>query len=195
MKIKPYPHYDALADRISRQKNNTELLQADLFRMITPQYSKDNDIISGTGGYKSSGRWNLKKQFHCTYLSRTPETALEEVLAPSRRKNFPDANSLPRVLVCISVKLHNLLDLTEGQIRKTIQVSRKRMIEQRWWIENFHGREAVTQAISRAAFTQHFEGIIAPSAADTPHGLNIIVFQENLSSASRISVITPIAWK
>ena len=194
MSTQPHPDYTALERKLDRRNTNPVSLHVHLFRMVNPKQFRDADILNGVGGYKCSGRWNLKEQFHCTYMSRSPETALEEVLAPSRRKNLSDANSLPRVLVCISVKLNVLLDLTDGNLRKKLRVSRKRMIEERWWSRNFNQQEAITQAVGRAAFAQHYEGMIVPSAAD-PHGSNVIVYPENLIASSELRVITPVTWK
>ena len=94
----------------------------------------------------------------------------------------------------MDVKLQRVLDLTDGQVRQRCRVSDKRMVSERWWREIFYDREALTQALGRAAASAGFEGIVVPSAADRPHGVNVIVFTYNLLAGSRVDVITPISW-
>ena len=194
MAITEHPDYGVLEIRLQKLTGKAVSLSRRVFRMIEPEYYQDQDIVSGVGGFKSCGRWNLSGRFHCSYMSCTPETALEEVLAASRRKNLPDATALPRVLVCVDVKLQRVLDLTDGQVRQRCRVSDKRMVSERWWREIFYDREALTQALGRAAASAGFEGIVVPSAADRPHGVNVIVFTYNLLAGSRVDVITPISW-
>lgn len=195
MAIIEHPDYDILECRLQKLTRRESSLSRRVFRMIEPEYYHDKDIVSGIGGFKSNGRWNLKGQSHCSYMSYSPETALEEVLAASRCKNLPDATALPRVLVCVNIQLQRALDLTNGQVRQLCRVSEKRMINERWWRENFNDREALTQALGRAANSAGLEGIIVPSAADRPHGVNVIVFTDNLITGSQVDVITPIRWK
>lgn len=123
------------------------------------------------------------------------ETALREVLAAARRKNLPDTTALPRVLVSLNIKLSHVLDLTSGSVRQHIRVSKKQMIEEAWWKENYFDRESTTQALGRATTEAGFEGIIVPSAADQPNGINFVVFSENLRANSAVQLESPINWK
>jgi RES domain-containing protein len=195
MAITDHPDSGVLESRVQKLTSRAASVSRHVFRVIEPEYYKDHDIVSGVGGLRSSGRWNLKKRFRCSYTSDTLETAVRETLAASRRKNLPDSRALPRALVCVGVQLQQALDLTDGQVRQACRVSEKRMVGERWWSENFHDREALTQALGRAAASVGFEGIVAPSAADRPHGVNVIVFPDNLLVGSRVDVITPIRWK
>jgi hypothetical protein len=52
-----------------------------------------------------------------------------------------------------------------------------------WRRMNASGKEALTQAIGRAAFEAGFEGFIVPSAQDK-RGQNLAVFQEKLLPGS-----------
>ncbi len=195
MAITKHPDYGALESRLQKLSGGAVSVARHVFRVIEPEYYTDYDIVSGIGGLRSSGRWNLKKRFRCSYTSDTLETAVKETLAGSRRKNLPDSRALPRALVCVGIHLQRALDLTDGQVRQACRISEKRMIGEPWWRENFYDREALTQALGRAAASVGFEGIIAPSSADRPHGVNVVVFTDNLLAGSRVDVITPIRWK
>ena len=159
--------------------------------MINPRYSTPANILHGAGGLHADGRWNLKRQFRCTYASLLPETALAEVLAASRRKRLPDATALPRTLVCLALAAQKTLDLTDGHVRQYGRLARHRIVGDRWWLENQNGREAWTQALGRAAVHAGFEALRVPSAAH-PGGANVIVFPENLLPASSWTLVTPV---
>jgi len=193
MSIAPHPEYAAIADRLHSLRSTVVKIDEHVFRMVNPRYTKDADIISGKGGFRAVGRWNLRSKFHCMYASMTPETALLESLARVRRNHLPDEKALPKTLVCVAVRVRKALDLTDGQVRQRLNVSEKRMTDPaRWQADNYHNRESITQAIGRAAASLAFEALIIPSAADTPHGVNVIVFPENLLASSELKVVTSV---
>ena len=195
MQIEEHPNYGKIENRVRNLFSHALPVSCSAYRMTKPRYHRTRDIVSGLGGFGSNGRWCLKNHFHCSYLSYSPETALEEVLAASRRKNLPDTKALPRVLVCVGVRLQRVLHLTDGQLRQHCRVSQKLMLEEQWWRRNYLGHEATTQALGRAVASAGFEGIVVPSAADRPHGVNLVVFTGNLLSGSSLDVDTPIRWR
>jgi RES domain-containing protein len=193
MSIVEHPDYATIADRLRALRSTTVKLNEHVFRMVNPRYTKDADIISGKGGFLAVGRWNLRGKFHCMYASMTPETALLESLSRVRRHHLPDEKALPKTLVCVAVRVRKALDLTDGQVRQRLGVSEKRMTDEALWrTDNYYDRESITQAIGRAAAALAFEALIIPSAADTPHGMNIVVFPENLLASSRLKVVTSV---
>jgi RES domain-containing protein len=193
MTIAAHPEYTRIEKRLRALLPDAGALDEHLFRMINPRRTSAVDILSGEGGKRASGRWNFNGVCRCTYTTRTPESALAESLAAVRIKGIPDETALPRTLVCISARLERVLDLTNGQIRSRLAVSHDRMIgEPQWRTENYHDREAVTQAIGRAASILGYEALIAPSAANLPHGINVVIFPEFLRKHSAVDLITPI---
>jgi len=190
-----HPHFPRFENLFRKLLPDASEVSRHLFRMVNPKFCKDTDIINGEGGRRASGRWNIKGLFCCTYASFTPETALEESLAATRRKNLPDEKALPRTLVCIDLHATKALDLTDGKIRQRCRVSMQQMRYEQWWIENLHNREAVTQALGRAAFQAGFEAMLVPSSTDTHHRTNVIIFPELLLKGSYLDVLTPIKGK
>lgn len=192
MKLQPHPEYAALLRRINLIQHHACAINLHLFRMVKPRYCSDKDIINGMGGKKSSGRWNIRGDFHCTYASKAAETALKESLSSIRKKNLPDEKALPRTLVCIRLKASKALDLTDGTIRQHLRVSHKRMINtDQWTTDNYNDQQSLTQALGRAAFQVGFEAIIVPSAADST-GTNLVIFPDNLLRSSQLEVVTPV---
>ena len=133
MPISEHPGYGSIEGRLRKLDSSALPVSCIAFRMIKPRHYKPRDMVSGLGGFRSNGRWGLKNRFRCTYLSHAPETALQEILAATRRKNLPDQKALPRVLVCVDVRLRHVLDLTDGRLRKQCRISQKLMVEELWW--------------------------------------------------------------
>ena len=192
MPLAEHPEYLRILARLQRELARAVPFQAHVFRMINPRFSSDADILSGVGGLRADGRWNVKDRFRCSYTSQTPETAMQEVLVATRRKGLPDEKALPRTLVALDLDAQRTLDLTDGAARLRCRIGRKRILGEKWWIENQNGREAFTQAVGRAAKAAGFEAIRMPSAADAPRGVNAVVFPENLRKGSRWIVLTPL---
>jgi RES domain-containing protein len=110
----------------------------------------------------------------------SPQTATAEALAHHRHFHLPVENALPRVLAAVQVVLHRVLDLTSAKARKTLRVSREKLLTKDWRAANADDDEALTQAIGRLAWEAEWEGLVVPSAAD-PDGTNLIIFPGNLT--------------
>jgi RES domain-containing protein len=90
------------------------------------------------------------------------------------------------MLVAVDVQLREVLDLTDGTIRQSLQISEQRMTDDDWRKLNDHaGAESLTQAIGRAAFEAGLEGIIV-RACDG--GRNLVWFAKNLKAKSKIAI-------
>ena len=151
-----------------------------------PAYAGARDLLSGEGVRRYGGRWNAAGSFAAVYASLTPETAVAEALAHSRHYGIPDADVLPRVLVALDASLAALADLTDGGARRILRVSRRRLCGEPWRRAAEAGREALTQAIGRAAFEAGLEALLVPSAASRA-GANLVVFPERLRPGSRLA--------
>lgn len=86
----------------------------------------------------------------------------------------------------MKLKLNDVLDLTDGTIRKHLFVSRDRMIDVDWERTQIAGCEALPQAVGRAAYKVGLEGLLVPAKADSS-GANLIIFSKNLQGTSRIT--------
>ena len=107
-------------------------------------------------------------------MRETPEAALQEFLARSRRMKLPDHKSLPMVMAGVKVKVARLLDLTDAEVAVIIKPYLGR--------EKFTGGPFKTgvkpspQAIGRAAKEIcFFSGLLAPSQV-MPGSRNIAHF-------------------
>ncbi len=100
---------------------------------------------------------------------------MAEALANFRDYGIPVSQAMPLVFVAITAKVQAVLDLTDGQIQRTLGVSAWRMRTTPWRVYRERGEEAITQALGRIAFEQKLEGILVPSAR-VKGAVNIALF-------------------
>jgi RES domain-containing protein len=159
------------------------------YRSATPKYAKETDLLTGEGSRLHGGRWN-PPGIAAVYASFTPETAMEETLAHFRYYGIPLHAAMPRIFVAIRAQLTKVLDLTEGVNRRRIQIAESRLLECDWRDDVKRGKESLTQLLGRAAKAAGFEAMIVRSAA-AKAGYNMVIFPENLRTASQLSVLDP----
>lgn len=160
-------------------------LDATVFRAAHPRYAQMPDLVSGVGAMVKGSRWNAPGALTVLHAAMTPEGALAEAMAGRRKYGLPDKLALPLVLRGIGIRLTRVLDLCDGGVRVSLRVSEDRLVGADWEAENRAGREAVTQAVGRAAAEAGFEGLIVPSAAD-PGARNVAVFVDRVGRRSRV---------
>jgi RES domain-containing protein len=150
-----------------------------VYRAAHPSYSDIPDLISGAGSMLRGSRWNPPGGLRVLHASDAPEHAIAETLANYRKFGLPLPEDLHLVVRASHCDVRGVLDLGDGAVRHALRVSEDRMLEADWQVENAGGREAVSQAVGRAAARAGFAGLLAPSAA-VRGGLNIVVFMDRL---------------
>jgi RES domain-containing protein len=158
------------------------------FRSAIPCYATETDLLSGYGSRKFGGRWNTPG-LAAIYASLTPETAMAETIAHASYYGWPVQSIMPRTFVAISFSLKRVLDLTDGDIRRRLAFSQKRIIETDWRADMAAGNVAFTQLLGQAAVDIGIEGLLVPSAAD-PSGENIVAFPQNCKTPNSVVVLT-----
>lgn len=194
MKLTPHPDYAKILARLRALGRSRDVaLEADVYRFINPRYAKAVDIISGEGALHAAGRWNARGMGRLSYTAMSPETALAEALSTVHYFGLPMAQALPRVLVALRLKVRHVLDLREGKVRSALRLSEQAMRALDWRAENQRGTEALTQAWGQAFAAAHFEAVIVPSAPQA-HGVNVLVFPDNLRNDSDYHVLSEVVW-
>ena len=143
-----------------------------------------HEIISGEGARLHGGRWNPLGSFRAVYLSDSPETALQEYLARARRMKWPDHKSLPMVMAGIGVKASRVLDVTNPATAKVLEVFLK--AEKAHWRSIQSRREAISQALGRAARAAGIQGLVALSQ-QVSDGKNIVLFPDQFGRRDRLT--------
>jgi RES domain-containing protein len=187
MTVEPHLEFDRLLRGMLRCAFLAGPWRGVAYRAVSPRYADSGDVLSGLGSQLHGGRWNAPGTFPVIYGSLTPETAMAEVLSSFRAFNIPIHRALPRTFLAIEVQLQRVLDLTKGLVRRHLRVSRRRMAEEKWRRIQNRGREALTQAIGRAAHDAGLEALRVPCAA-VADGSNLVIFPANLVATSRLAL-------
>jgi len=191
LKVIPHDEYERVLAAARRlfDEGNAVRLSTTVFRAAKPKYADLPDLISGEGSNIKGSRWNAPGTMRVLHASDSPESSLSEALATYRHYGIPVPSDLHIVVRAIHVEARSFLDLREGDVRQAIRVSEERLLSARWEQENADGREAVSQAVGRAAAEAGFSGLIAPSAA-VPHATNTVVFVDFLGPNGSVALGT-----
>ncbi len=181
--------FASLLRKLQRLSSRAFGFNRDVFRSTTPRYATETDLLTGEGSRKFGGRWN-PCGLAAIYASLTPEAAMAETLAHQRYYGLPEHAAMPRTFVAISFNLKRVLDLTDGDIRRRLAVSRKRMLQTNWRAEMNAGNVPLTQLLGQAASESGLDGLLVPSNAE-PTGRNIVAFPKNFKTAGAVVVLAP----
>lgn len=184
----PHPDYPRLMRAVDRLVLKAGSWKGHMFRFATPRWATAAELLTGEGALMHGGRWHPIGRFCAVYASLTPETALAEALAHVKRFKADIFGAMPKTINAIDARLRKILDLTDGPTRQRLGVSWGRMMKERWWELESKGREALTQAVGRAAYELGLEGILVPSAADAS-GENIVYFPDNKRTTSTLTIV------
>jgi len=161
-----------------------------LYHAASVRRANPQDLVAGVGGLLTGGRWNPLGAFCALYASLNETTALNEAGQQDLRQGVAPWMTLPLVLTAIDVDVWPVLDLFDGRVRRTLRVTRARMLDEPWWKIQDEGREAITQAIGRVARNQGFVALLVPSTIG-PSARNVVIFPDRLKSTNRLSIINP----
>lgn len=186
----PHPEYDRLARAVRRCLPLAGPWSGDVFRFAAPRWSTAAQLLTGEGAYRHGGRWCPIGVLRVVDASLDPETALAEVLAQYRRFGWAVRDAMPKLSNAVAIRLHRVLDLTAGPVRRRLVLSWDRIVAERWWERQANQEEALTQALGRAAWEAKLEGLLAPSAARRG-GVNLVYFPERRLARSSLTIIHP----
>ena len=176
-----------LEERIHKAVDLAIGFEGACFRAVSQRFASQRDIISSEGSKKYGGRFNFKGTFEVLYLSCDAHTCIEEVTRATEAAKFNVAESLPRTIVGIKLKLSRILDLTNSKVRRAIGIRKSVLIEKDWEQTQGVNVEAITQSIGRFAKEAGFEAILVPSAVWK--GVNLDIFRDNQLPSPQLSVV------
>lgn len=186
----PHPESARLAAAVVRCAAAAGPWAGDVFRFAAPRWATAGALLTGDGALHAGGRWHPVGAFRAVYAGLDPETALAESLAHYRRFGIALRDAVPRTLNAVAVRLHRVLDLTDGEMRRRLGVSLRRMLDEPWWERSAVDAEALTQAIGRLAHGVGLEGLLVPSAARLT-GTGLVYFPDNRGADSTLEIVNP----
>jgi RES domain-containing protein len=75
--LEPSPFYNDFRAILGQNKEIFGPWSGVIFRSVSPQYARPNDILSGHGAYQAGGRWNAPG-IYAIYGSLEPGLAADE---------------------------------------------------------------------------------------------------------------------
>jgi RES domain-containing protein len=147
-----HPEYEYILKRLRSTLPTAAAFRGTLYRACDPNYANTRDLLTGEGSRKVGGRWNGPGTFAMVYLAQSIEGSIAETLGLPGVFGFDPAERLPLTLVAVETQLEAVLDFTDARVRHALAVTLSTMNTCDWRNENAAGREAITQAMGRAAF-------------------------------------------
>jgi RES domain-containing protein len=188
MKLNPHSQFGQLHRLLAA---NSEVLchswKGSAYRCAGLEYASAEKLISGEGTLQYGARWMAPGAERVVHLSTTEMTAIQESRGHFVRYGLNAVKPGPRVLVTLEVEVSRLLDLFRlDSLRSGFTI--QEMLDDDWEGLNQRGKESISQALGRAAFSLGYEAILAPSAVFRRRR-NVVVFPENLAYASRFAIV------
>ncbi len=139
------------------------------------------DPLDAKGSKISSGRWHIRGNFDAIYTSENELTCDEEL----KRRIDDDIISRDKFKTYkLTVKLTKILDLTNKSNLIILEVEESDLLSGNIEITK---KIDIPNQLAEAAYNLGFEGILVKSA--TKKGNNIVLFPENITKGSNISVV------
>ena len=182
MKPSSHPDYAKIIAALRPLKVRAAPYAATLYRCVETAFA--HDFVSGKGAQLHGGRWNPKGAFPAVYLCDSPETALAEYLARSRRMRLPDTRALPMVMAAVETRVSLALDLDAPKIAAVVLPFLAS--EKVQWRAVQNRREAISQAIGRALHQLGLQAMLATSQARST-GRTIVLFPDQFTRNDRLS--------
>lgn len=177
--LAPHPDSDRLGRALGRCTALLRPWSGVMYRTTGIEYANRSDLLSGLGSKLHGARWTPKGGFPAVYGSLDPQAALLESLGTGGRYGIAYEQRMPLVMVAVDVEVERMLDLTLPGVRKTLRVSRERMLEEDWETRQGAGEEALTQAVARLTLAAGIQAIFVPSARFEGAN-NLVIFPETL---------------
>jgi len=117
--------------------------------------------------------------------SLTPQDALDEVQAAAKYYGTSVSSSFPSTVFEVEMQLNRFIDLTERHVLRALQVRVGDLTGCDFRAENGAGKEALTQAIGRAAWVEGYDGLLVPSSVRRG-ARNLVCFPQNMRAGAHI---------
>ncbi len=186
--MKAHLSFEKIRRRIAAQPEFWAPWRGAAYRVTTLDYPSPRSILQGEGSFLHGGRWNALGSFRAVYGSTEDTVAVSESRATAEYAHVPQPFRTPRLLIAIEFSLQAVLDLTSASIRARLELTEVELREEDWRKVQETGRESLTQAIGRAAFSNQGEALLVPSAR-VPDGINLVYFPENRRTPSQATVL------
>jgi len=188
--LKAHPNFDQFFQALRNNGNLFAPWAGDVIRQAPPRWLSAPFRFTGVGSVLTGARWSVKGLIPTIYASLDPDTLNAEAYHKGRRYGWTRADFLAQLRIGMNWQLQLTLNLTEPGIRRALHVRITDILSCDWPGEQNAGREALTQAIARAAFENLAEGLVVPSARHHG-GVNVVYYPSNRRAGTVINVLDP----
>jgi|HubBroStandDraft_6_1064221.scaffolds.fasta_scaffold914398_1 RES domain-containing protein len=178
MKVTAHPRFQELLSVIEQTPRLARRWRGIVFRSVTLDAADHVKILSGQGSFRNGGRWNAIGSVRAAYASTKPEVALAEALSHYRYYGLQDEDAMPRVTVALQFKLRKVLNLTNLNLRRKVNLNLPEIMAEDWRKFQDTKKESQSQSLGRAVAAAGFEGMLVPSAV-VPNSINLVYFPDN----------------
>ena len=149
--------------------------QGNLVRRAPPRYLSRPYRFTGVGSVYAGGRWSVEGLMPTVYASADALTLAAEVNHKASRYGLVPAQLRAQLSIGMNWNLQSVVDLTAKATLRALKVTMAQITKCDWEAEQAAGREALTQAIARAAYERLAEALIVPSARRSG-GVNVVYY-------------------
>jgi RES domain-containing protein len=159
--------------------------RGNVVRQALPRYMSRPYRLTGLGPVRAGGRYTVPSLMPTVYASTDAMTLAAELSYKAPRYGLTPGQLRAQLMVGMRWEIQEVVDLTMAATLGLLGVSKAELVSCDWLAEQNAGREALTQAIARAAFERQAEGLVVPSAR-RPGGVNIVYFPSHRRDGSVI---------
>lgn len=159
-------------------------------RGAPPRWMSTPYRFTGVGAVLAGARWSVRSLMPAVYASTDPLTLAAELHHKAAKYGLTASDFHSRMTVGMHWEFQAVVDLTAGAVLAALDASISELTNCNWETEQAEGREALTQAIGRAAFERLAEGLVLPSARRSG-GINVVFFPGHRRDGTRLRVLDP----
>ena len=186
---KDFPHFFATLDPSAHPGLFTSW-KGDVVRQALPRWLSTPFRLTGLGSVLKGGRWSVRGLMPPVYASTDPATLADEANYKGLKYGWTPADFLTQLRIGMHWELQRVVDLTLPATLAALKVCTADLMTCDWEAEQIADREALTQAIARAAFERLAEGLVVPSARH-PGGVNIAYFPSHRLNGTLLELLNP----
>ncbi|MGL5832580.1 MAG: RES family NAD+ phosphorylase [Waterburya sp.] len=165
-------------------------LKGYFYRTVNYRYSRQP--LSTRGAELTGGRYNFRPHngtsFSCLYCAEKDITASTEKFYNLKTQNAPLP---PHTIVCISVRLQQILDLSTPENCEQARVNWQELNQSWEYHQDILGIAAYPQRIGNLAYiTENIEGIVFTSTK-MANTVNLALFPERIAMPSFLEIYDP----
>jgi RES domain-containing protein len=172
--MRAHPDFRRFHEVLANQ-NLFTLWRGNVLRQAPPRYMSLPYRLTGLGPARAGGRYTVRALMPTVYASTDAATLAAELNFKAPRYGLTPGQLKAQLTVGMRWEIQRVVDLTAAETLELLGVETDDLVRCDWLTEQNAGREALTQAIARAAFERQAEGLVVPSAR-LRGGVNVVYF-------------------